>query len=71
MKDMANDWIQLLQTWLMVGCKCNLHGCHENEIETDIHADSKQIIKLVKCNCYIHALWAGAIMLTSQLVGYI
>ena len=26
-KDMAHDWIQLLQTWLMVGYKCNLHGC--------------------------------------------
>ena len=26
-KDMANDWIQLLQTLRMVGCKCNLHGC--------------------------------------------
>ena len=70
MKDMANDWIQLLQTWLMVGCKCNLHGCQEDEIETHIHADSKQIIKLVRCNCNIHALGSGAIMLTSPLVGY-
>ena len=69
-EDMANDWIQLLQTWLMVGCKCSLHGFREDEIETDMHADTKQIIRLVRCNCNIHALWSGAIMLTSPLVGY-
>ena len=69
-KDMANDWMQLLQTWLLVGCKCNLHGYHKDEIETDIHADSKQIIKLVRCNYNIHALWSGAFLPTSPLVGY-
>ena len=26
-KDMANGRMQLLQTWLMVECKCNIHGC--------------------------------------------
>ena len=26
-KDMVNDMVQLLQTWMMVGCKCNIHGC--------------------------------------------
>ena len=26
-KYMAYGWIQLLQTWLMVGCKCKIHGC--------------------------------------------
>ena len=26
-KDMVNDSIQVLQTWLMGGCKCNLPGC--------------------------------------------
>ena len=25
-KDMVNGQTQLLQTWLMVGCKCNIHG---------------------------------------------
>ena len=69
-KDMENDRLQLLQTLLMVGCKCNLHGCHEDEIEIDIHAENKQIIKLVRCNCNIHALWSGTFMLTSPLVGY-
>ena len=70
LKDMTNDWIHLLHTWLMARCKCNLHGCREDVIETDIHADSKKNIKLVRCNCNIHALWSGAIMLTSLLVGH-
>ena len=38
-----------------------------------MHADSMQLIKtwlLVRCNCKIHALWSGAIVLTSPLVGY-
>ena len=26
-KDMGNGRVQLLQTRLMVGCKCNIHGC--------------------------------------------
>ena len=26
-KDLGNGRVQLLQTWLMVGCKCNIHGC--------------------------------------------
>ena len=26
-KDMGNVRVQLLQTWLMVGCKYNIHGC--------------------------------------------
>ena len=26
-KDMGNGRVQLLQTWMMVGCKCNIHGC--------------------------------------------
>ena len=25
-KYMGNGRVQLLQTWLMVGCKCNIHG---------------------------------------------
>ena len=53
-KNMPNGRIQLLQTWLMVGCKCNIHGCSSDETLTDMHADSKQIIKtwlLVRCKC--------------------
>ena len=42
MKDMTHDWIQLLQTLLMVRCKCNLHGCREDETETDIHDERKK-----------------------------
>ena len=26
-KDMGNVRVQLLQTWLMARCKCNIHGC--------------------------------------------
>ena len=26
-KDMGNGRVQLLQTWLMVECKGNIHGC--------------------------------------------
>ena len=26
-KDMTNGLMQLLQTWLMAGCKYNIHGC--------------------------------------------
>ena len=26
LKDMENGQMQLLQTWLLVGCKCNMHG---------------------------------------------
>ena len=45
LKDIANDWIHFLHTWLMARCECNLHGCREDEIETDIHADSKKKYK--------------------------
>ena len=27
-KDMTNGRMQLLQTWLMAGCKYNIHGCY-------------------------------------------
>ena len=72
-KDMGNDQMQLLQTWLMVGCKCNIHGSWLDETVTDMHADSMQLIKkwlLVRYNCKIHAWWSGAIVPTSPLVGY-
>ena len=38
----------------MVGDKCNIHGCCEDETVTDMCVDSMQLIKtklLVKCNC--------------------
>ena len=44
-KDMGNGQMQLSQTWLMVGCKCNIHGSLKDETVTDTHADSVPIIK--------------------------
>ena len=53
--------------------KCIRHDCWKDETVTDMHVDSKQIIKawlLVRCNCKIYIWWSGAIVLTSPLVKY-
>ena len=55
-KDMANDQMQFLQTW--VGRICHIHGCRQDENVTDMYADSIQFKKtwlLVRYNCNIHA----------------
>ena len=70
--------MQLLKTWEMAGeivtnmadgrVKCNIHKCWYDETVTDMHADSMRLLKtwlLVMCNCKIHPLWSGAIVLTS------
>ena len=44
-KDMTNDQMQLLQTWLMAGCKYYIHGCYLDETVRGMHADSMQHIK--------------------------
>ena len=44
-KDIVNGRMQLLQTWLMVRCKCNIHRCRLDETVTDMYVDCMHIIK--------------------------